>query len=114
MEVVTRATDSGTKETRVFEGGELWVPNTFGTFWTRTLRAAGLPHLRLHDLRHSYATMMLEAGVDLKAVSSALGHSTISTTANVYARSVGRMNCEAADRLDSAFSSMRPRTVGVQ
>ncbi|MGB8907608.1 MAG: site-specific integrase, partial [Candidatus Cybelea sp.] len=63
-----------TVETLVSErGGEPWVPNTFGTVFMRALRDAGLPHLRLHDLRHTFASMALEAGVDLKTVSNASG-----------------------------------------
>jgi integrase len=50
----------------------------------RSLVAAGLPKLRFHDLRHTYATLALEAGVDLAVVSKSLGHSNVSTTADVY------------------------------
>jgi integrase len=75
------------------------VSNTYGTGFTRSLYDAGLRHLRL--LRHSVATMAIEAGVDLKTVSSLPGHSTTSTTADVYAhvtdalgreRQIGLMN----------------------
>ncbi len=60
-----------TPETLLFErGGEPWVPNTFGTFFWRILKAANLPIIRLHDLRHSFASMALAAGVDLKTVST--------------------------------------------
>ena len=50
----------------------------------RSLKAAGLPEVRFHDLRHSYATLALEAGVDLAVVSKSLGHSNVSTTADIY------------------------------
>jgi integrase len=94
-----------TPETLVFErAGEPWAPNTFGTTFTRALRDAGVPHMRFHDLRHSFATMMLEAGVDLKTISNALGHSNISTTANLYAHVTPTMLQSAADRLDAAIA----------
>lgn len=90
-------------ETLVFErAGEPWVPNTFGTVFTRTLREAGVARVRLHDLRHSFASMALAAGVDLKTVSSALGHSTISTTADIYAHVTESLMEAAAKRIDAA------------
>ena len=92
-------------ETLVFErAGEAWVPNTFNTAFTRTLRDAGVPHVRLHDLRHTFASMALEAGVDLKTVSNALGHSTISTTADIYAHVTDSLMRDAADRIDNAIA----------
>lgn len=62
--------------------GEPWNPNTFGTEFAKRARLYKLPPVRLHDLRHSYASLMLESGVDLKTVSTALGHSTIRITAD--------------------------------
>jgi integrase len=93
-------------DTLLFErGGEPWIPNTFTTYFWRGLRAAGLPHCRLHDLRHSFASLALEAGVDLKTVSSALGHSTIKTTADVYAHVSEKMKREAAAKVDDGLGS---------
>jgi Phage integrase family len=48
------------------------------------LARAGLPELRLHDLRHGFASLLIDQGNDLKMVSEALGHSTIQITADLY------------------------------
>jgi integrase len=72
-----------TNDSLVFDhAGEPWNPNTFGTEFVRRVSCMKLPPVRLHDLRHSYASLMLESGVDLKTVSQALGHSTIRITAD--------------------------------
>jgi integrase len=98
-------------DTLVFErAGEPWVPNTFGTAFSRTLSDAGVPHVRLHVLRHTFASMALEAGVDLKTVSNALGHSTISTTADVYAHVADSLMRDAADRIDRVVASAGEKT----
>lgn len=51
---------------------------------TRALVAAGLPRIRVHDLRHTTATVMLEAGIHPKVVQELLGHKTIATTLDTY------------------------------
>ena len=48
-------------------------------------RIYGLPHTRFHDLRHSCASLLLANGVPMKQVQEWLGHSTFSTTADIYA-----------------------------
>jgi integrase len=89
-----------TNDSLVFDhAGEPWNPNTFGTEFARRSRGRKLPAVRLHDLRHSYASLMLESGVDLKTVSQALGHSTIRTTADIYAHVTPAMQQSAAERL---------------
>ena len=62
---------------------------------------AGLEHLRFHDLRHTFATMALQNGVDVKTVSSMLGHYEAGFTLSVYAHATDRMQEEAAERMGS-------------
>jgi integrase len=52
--------------------------------WRATRNAAKLPHVRLHDLRHFYASGLIAAGCDVVTVQRALGHSTATTTLNTY------------------------------
>ena len=69
------------------------------------LAMAGLPHQRFHDLRHAYATLLVEAGADLYEVSRGLGQSSIATTANVYTHLSDRMRQRVAERMDEILSS---------
>lgn len=71
------------------------------------LRAAGLPHQRFHDLRHACATLLLEQGEDLAVVSKLLGHSSLSTTADVYAHLTRDMQRRAAGRMDTILAAPR-------
>ena len=59
-----------------------------------------LPRQRFHDLRHAYATLMLEDGEELAVVSRSLGHADLSTTADVYAHLTPAMRERAAARMD--------------
>ena len=63
------------------------------------LRRAKLRRVRIHDLRHGCATLLLASGVDLKTVSAILGHSTIAITANTYAGVLHSLHADAAERI---------------
>ncbi len=78
-------------------------PDTFLHDLHKAEKALNLPLVSFHDLRHTHATIMLEAGVDLKTVSERLGHSSIRVTADVYAHVTSKMHKDAIDRLDKAF-----------
>ena len=66
-------------------------------------RNAGFAGLRFHDLRHTAATLMLEAGVHPKVVSERLGHSTIAITLDTYSHVMPHMQAAAAETLDAAL-----------
>lgn len=76
----------------------------------RALAAAGLPRQRFHDLRHAYATLMIEDGEELAVVSRTLGHADLSTTADVYAHLTPAMLERSAARMDRIL--MRRATTG--
>jgi integrase len=67
--------------------------------WRPTLKRLGLPLVRLHDCRHSAATLWLEAGLPLKLVQELLGHSSIAITGDVYAHILPDYQRQAADVL---------------
>lgn len=61
------------------------------------VRDTGLPRIRLHDLRHTFATLALQSGAHPKVVSDRLGHSTISFTLDVYSHAIPAMEEDAAE-----------------
>ena len=65
------------------------------------LAGLGLPPRRFHDLRHTFATLMLAAGVNPKVVSEALGHATVEMTLNTYSHVLPTMQADAARALES-------------
>jgi integrase len=71
----------------------------------RDLEVAGLPAVRFHDLRHTAATLLIEQGVAIKAVQSALGHSTIAVTMDTYAHVTPAMQDSVAETIDRLFGT---------
>ncbi|HEY6427306.1 MAG TPA: site-specific integrase [Acidimicrobiales bacterium] len=90
-------TDCGLVFTR--EDGTPIHPQSLSQFFEKRAKAAGLPPIRLHDLRHSYATAALEAGVAAKVVSERLGHSSISITSDTYQHVMPELDDQAAARV---------------
>ncbi len=75
-------TDSGLAFTR--QDGSGWHPGQVSDWFLRIARAAGLPPITLHGLRHGAASLALAAGTDVKVVSSELGHATTHFTQDTY------------------------------
>ena len=75
-------------------------PSTVTHNFGRMIKRAGL-NARFHDLRHTYATLMLAAGVHAKIVSEALGHSTVAITLDIYSHVTPGLQEAAAKQLDS-------------
>jgi len=74
-------------------------PDTITRRFNRLVDRAGVPRIRLHDVRHTYATVSLDAGIDPKIVSDRIGHSNMAYTLQIYThRSTGR-DRQAAEKV---------------
>jgi integrase len=71
--------------------------------WTRLLADAGVRHIRLHDGRHTAATLLLTAGVHPRVVMELLGHSQMRTTTDIYSHVMPALAQEAADRMGTTL-----------
>ena len=72
-------------------------PNSVSKRFDTIVRKSGLPRIRLHDLRHTYATVALKAGVHPKVVSERLGHATVGITLDLYSHVTPSIAGDAAD-----------------
>ena len=64
-----------------------------------------MPIIRLHDLRHSCASMLIAQGVDIKVIQEWLGHSSISTTGNIYGHLQFKQKVSTGVLIDSLLES---------
>ncbi len=71
------------------------------------VRVSGLPRIRLHDLRHTHATIALRAGIHPKIVSERLGHSTVTITLDLYSHAGESLQAEAAGRVSAVIFPSR-------
>ena len=77
-------------------------PQSFSQAFGRVLEQAGLRRIRLHDLRHTHATIAVKAGVPVKVISERLGHESPAFTLKQYAHVMPGMQAEAAERIAAA------------
>ncbi|MFY9177363.1 MAG: site-specific integrase, partial [Caldicoprobacterales bacterium] len=75
-------------------------PKNFSKKFRKLLEKNNFPIIRFHDLRHSYATLMLESNVDLKVTSAMLGHSSVTITADIYQDALERKE-QASDAVQT-------------
>ena len=71
----------------------------------RVLKRAGLPKVRFHDLRHTFATLALQNGVDIKTVSGMLGHFSAGFTLDTYAHVTTAVQKEAAKAMEKVLTA---------
>ena len=87
LEMYLRLGATASASDRVFtnEIGDPIRPNSVGQAFARLVKESGIPLIRLHDLRHTHASHLLLAGINIKVVSERLGHSSVSFTLDTYA-----------------------------
>jgi len=90
-------TDTGYVFTR--EDGQPHHPDRVSKLFEDAVAASKLPRIRLHDLRHTHATLALAAGIHPKVVSERLGHANVSITLDTYSHAIPAMAEEAATRI---------------
>ena len=79
-------------------------PDSVNNMLKRVLKRAGIPRVRFHDLRHTFATLALQNGVDIKTVSGMLGHFSASFTLDTYAHVTTAAQKEAARTMESILA----------
>ena len=73
------------------------------------LEHAGCKHVRFHDLRHTFATLALENGMDVKTLSAMLGHVSAATTLDIYIHITDDMQRAAAENIDRGIGKAAPQ-----
>jgi integrase len=87
-----------------YPNGRPIAPADFYKRFVRLLRQACMPRIRVHDARHTFATLMLELGESPKTVQTMLGHTTITTTMDIYSHVSLDLEKRAAAKLNEALS----------
>lgn len=85
------------------ENGTHFYPTTPTTWWRRFINSSGVRFIRLHDLRHTSATLLINQGVHAKIISKRLGHSGIRITMDTYGHALQSADESAAEKLDDIF-----------
>jgi integrase len=86
--------------------GTMLHPERFTRTFSDAVRRLGLPQIRLHDLRHGWATLALQRGIHPKVVQERLGHANIGTTLNTYSHVIAELHEEAAEDVAAMFSQV--------
>jgi integrase len=83
--------------------GTMLHPERFSRGFLETVSRIGLPRIRLHDLRHGWATLALQAGIHPKIVQERLGHANISITLDTYSHVTAGLHEDAAEEVAALF-----------
>jgi len=93
------------------EGGTMMDPDNFRRrVWEKLLTKGDFRHVRIHDLRHTFASLLIQQGESLAYVKEQMGHHSIQVTVDIYGHLVPGGNKAAVDRLDEV-NAVRPATI---
>ena len=87
-------------------------PHSISQTFERIANRAGVPRIRLHDIRHTHGTLLIKAGVPVKVVSERLGHGNPAFTIDTYQHVLPGMQAEAARTYEQLINEARPGTAG--
>lgn len=89
----------------VDEAGQPYHPHSYLPTFRRACERADVPRIRLHDLRHTMASLALEAGIHPKVVQEQLGHSAIAVTLDTYSHVPQAVRRDSADKIAGLFGA---------
>ena len=84
--------------------GEPVRPDTVSAWFRNFIAKTDLPHISLHSLRHTSATLQIMSGLPVKTVSSRLGHARETTTRDIYSHAIQSLDAKAADVLEDILN----------
>lgn len=86
-------------------------PSKVSHEWERIREIIGAPHVKLHDLRHTHASILISAGVHPKVISDRLGHSSIQITMDLYGHLLPEVGKEASDKFEELMTSRKAKAL---
>ena len=84
--------------------GVPFYPGTLNFYLDKALTKAGLPKFRMHDIRHTFASLMVARGISVKIVQELMGHATVQMTLDTYTHVLPGMKADAVGQLQEFFS----------
>ena len=84
-------------------------PRTYRKFYTKFMQKAGVEPIKFHALRHTFASMNIENGVDVKTISHILGHSDIAITLKTYTHTTQKAKLKAIEKFNSMFNTQEEK-----
>lgn len=94
--------------------GKPLLPDTITHAWIKLVRRIGMEGIRLHDARHTHASLMLKQGIHPKIVQERLGHASIQLTLDTYSHVTPGLQAAAAARFDEGLGLTPSKTLGTE